>query len=333
MKTLQGRSFTKETDLSAAEFHYLLKLAIDLKKQTKSGSELQRLVGKSVALIFEKTSTRTRAAFEVAMTQQGGSSTVFDSTSAQLGHKESIADTAKVLSRMYDAIMFRGALQETVEELAANSTVPVINGLTDQFHPTQMLADLLTMQESAKKPLADLKFCYLGDARNNMGNSFLITSAILGLTFTIGAPKSLWPDDALIAQANQIAEKTGAKLNLTQSPTDAVKDAEFVHTDVWVSMGEPKSVWKERIDKLLPYQVNKELMNSAAKDAKFMHCLPAFHDEKTEVGLAAAQLAGISGGLEVTDDVFQSNANIAFDQAENRLHTTKAILIATILGE
>jgi len=333
MKTLQGRSFTKETDLSAAEFHYLLKLAIDLKKQTKSGSELQRLVGKSVALIFEKTSTRTRAAFEVAMTQQGGSSTVFDSTSAQLGHKESIADTAKVLSRMYDAIMFRGALQETVEELAANSTVPVINGLTDQFHPTQMLADLLTMQESARKPLTDLKFCYLGDARNNMGNSFLITSAILGLTFTIGAPKSLWPDDALIAQANQIAEKTGAKLNLTQSPTDAVKDAEFVHTDVWVSMGEPKSVWKERIDKLLPYQVNKELMNSAAKDAKFMHCLPAFHDEKTEVGLAAAQLAGISGGLEVTDDVFQSNANIAFDQAENRLHTTKAILISTILGE
>lgn len=332
MNTLHGKSFTKETDLSASEFHHLLELSASLKKQTNSGSESQRLIGKSVALIFEKTSTRTRAAFEVAMTQQGGNCTVFDSTSAQIGHKESIADTAKVLSRMYDAIMYRGALQQTVEELAANSTVPVINGLTDQFHPTQMLADLLTMQESANKPLTDLKFCYVGDARNNMGNSFLIISAILGLDFAIGAPKSLWPDTDLIAQANQIAKITGAELNLTQSPIEAVKDAEFVHTDVWVSMGEPKSVWKERINLLLPYQVNKELMDSAAKNAKFMHCLPAFHDEKTEVGMAAAQIAGISGGLEVTDEVFKSSANIAFDQAENRLHTTKAILLATITG-
>ena len=332
MKSLLGKSVTKELDLTAAQFIELLDLAARLKAATKSGSETQQLIGKSVALIFEKTSTRTRAAFEVAMAQQGGSVTVFDPSSAQIGHKESIADTAKVLSRMYDAIMYRGAAQASVETLAANSSVPVINGLTDQWHPTQMLADLLTMREVAGPDLTGFKFCYLGDARNNMGNSFLITAAMLGMNFSIGAPIALWPDKSLIEQANQIAKSTGAKLQLTQSATEAVADSDFVHTDVWVSMGEPDSVWQSRIDQLLPYQVNAKLMQQAAPNAKFMHCLPAYHDENTAVGKQAAAIAGISGGLEVTDDVFQSSANIAFDQAENRLHTIKALLVATILG-
>ncbi len=332
MKSLLGKSVTKELDLTAAQFIELLDLAARLKAATKSGSETQQLIGKSVALIFEKTSTRTRAAFEVAMAQQGGSVTVFDPSSAQIGHKESIADTAKVLSRMYDAIMYRGAAQASVETLAANSSVPVINGLTDQWHPTQMLADLLTMREVAGPDLTRFKFCYLGDARNNMGNSFLITAAMLGMNFSIGAPTALWPDKSLIEQANQIAKSTGAKLQLTQSATEAVADSDFVHTDVWVSMGEPDSVWQSRIDQLLPYQVNAKLMQQAAPNAKFMHCLPAYHDENTAVGKQAAAIAGISGGLEVTDDVFQSSANIAFDQAENRLHTIKALLVATILG-
>lgn len=332
MKSLLGKSVTKELDLTAAQFIELLDLAAHLKAATKSGSETQQLIGKSVALIFEKTSTRTRAAFEVAMAQQGGSVTVFDPSSAQIGHKESIADTAKVLSRMYDAIMYRGSAQASVETLAANSSVPVINGLTDQWHPTQMLADLLTMREVAGNDLTSFKFCYLGDARNNMGNSFLITAAMLGMNFSIGAPTSLWPDQALIEQANQIAKSTGAKLKLTQSATEAVADSDFVHTDVWVSMGEPDSVWQTRIDQLLPYQVNTKLMQQAAANAKFMHCLPAYHDENTAVGKQAAAIAGISGGLEVTDEVFQSSANIAFDQAENRLHTIKALLVATILG-
>ena len=332
MSALLGRSITKELDLSAEEFYYLLNFATKLKKETKSGSEKPQLTGKSVALIFEKTSTRTRAAFEVAMTQQGGSTTVFDPGTSQLGHKESAADTAKVLSRTYDAIMYRGADQETVTELAENSTVPVINGLTDQWHPTQMLADLLTMYEVAKCPLNEFKFSYVGDARNNMGNSFLITAAILGMNFSIGAPKSLWPAEALITNAKKIAEKTGATLTLTESATEAVADSQFVHTDVWVSMGEPESVWHSRIKELLPYQVNSKLMAAAARDAKFMHCLPAYHDEKTKVSKQIASTAGISGGLEVTDEVFQSAANIAFDQAENRLHTIKAILVATIRG-
>lgn len=332
MSALLGRSITKELDLAAEEFHYLLELAAKLKKETKSGLEKPQLTGRSVALIFEKTSTRTRAAFEVAMTQQGGSTTVFDPGTAQLGHKESIADTAKVLSRMYDAIMYRGADQETVTQLAENSAIPVINGLTDQWHPTQMLADLLTMKEVANCPLNEFKFSYVGDARNNMGNSFLITAAILGMNFSIGAPKSLWPSQALIKTAEEIAERTGAKLTLTESAAEAVADSKFVHTDVWVSMGEPESVWQSRIKELLPYQVNRELLAAAAKDAMFMHCLPAYHDENTEVGKQVASIAGIKGGLEVTDEVFQSDANIAFDQAENRLHTIKAILVATIRG-
>jgi ornithine carbamoyltransferase len=332
MSNLLGKSITKETDLTADDFHHLIKLSLQLKTDTKAGKENPRLTGKTAALIFEKTSTRTRAAFEVAMNQQGGSCTVFDASSSQIGHKESIADTAKVLCRMYDAIMFRGAKQETVEELAANSQVPVINGLTDQFHPTQVLADLMTMQESSKKSLADLKFSYIGDARNNMGNSLLIAAALLGMNFSIGAPKELWPEKKLIDLSNQIAAQTHAQLHITDSAVEAVTDAEFVHTDVWVSMGEPESVWQQRINLLKPYQVNQKLMSHAAKDAKFMHCLPAFHDEKTLVGAAAAKLAGITGGLEVTNQVFESNANIAFDQAENRLHTTKAILLATIAG-
>ena len=332
MNSLLGKSITKELDLTAEEFHYLLDLATKLKTATKSGKENPKLVGKSVALIFEKTSTRTRAAFEVAMTQQGGSTTVFDPGTSQLGHKESVPDTAKVLSRMYDAIMFRGASQDAVETLATNSRVPVINGLTDQWHPTQMLADLLTMREVAGPDLTNFKFCYLGDARNNMGNSFLITAALLGMNFSIAAPTALWPTAELIEQANQIAKSTGAQLQLTQSAREAVADSQFVHTDVWASMGEPNSVWQSRIDLLLPYQVNIELMQHAAPSAKFMHCLPAYHDEKTEVGKQAAAIAGVTGGLEVTDEVFQSSANIAFDQAENRLHTIKALLVATILG-
>lgn len=332
MNSLLGKSITKELDLTAEEFLALLDLAANLKAATKQGSEAQQLIGKSVALIFEKTSTRTRAAFEVAMAQQGGSVTVFDPNSAQIGHKESIADTAKVLSRMYDAIMYRGAAQNTVETLATNSSVPVINGLTDQWHPTQMLADLLTMREVAGPDLTNFKFCYLGDARNNMGNSFLITAAMLGMNFSIAAPTALWPTAELIEQANKIAKTTGAQLQLTQSAQQAVADSQFVHTDVWVSMGEPNSVWQSRIEQLLPYQVNTELMKHAAPNAKFMHCLPAYHDENTDVGKQAAAIAGFTGGLEVTDEVFQSSANIAFDQAENRLHTIKALLVATILG-
>ena len=330
--SLKGKSLTKELDFSAAQFHYLLNLAAELKAATKAGAEIQQLVGKSVALIFEKTSTRTRAAFEVAMAQQGGSTTVFDAASSQIGHKESIADTAQVLSLMYDAIMYRGDLQATVETLAKNSKVPVLNGLTDAWHPTQMLADLLTMQEASEKPLTDIKFSYVGDARNNMGNSFLITAAILGMNFAIGAPKSLWPTAQLVAQAQQIAATTGATLQLTEQPEAAVANSDFVHTDVWVSMGEPESVWKSRIEQLLPYQVNSKLFSAAAAGAKFMHCLPAYHDQETKVAQFAASLTGISGGIEVTDEVFQSAANISFEQAENRLHTTKALLIATILG-
>lgn len=333
MSNLAGRSITKDQDLTAAEIHALLNLASDLKAKTKAGTEQPKLTGKSVALIFEKTSTRTRAAFEVAMTQQGGSTTVFDSASSQLGHKESIVDTAKVLSTMYDAIMYRGTAQSTVETLARNSKVPVINGLTDQWHPTQLHADLLTMQEVSSKSLNEFKFAYLGDARNNVGHSMLITAAILGMNFAIAAPSELWPAAELIEQANQIAAKSGANLELSQDPIAAVTGAEFVHTDVWVSMGEPTEVWQSRIKQLLPYQVNAKLLSHAAPDVKFMHCLPAFHDEQTVVGQQASQLAGITGGLEVTDEVFQSAANIAFEQAENRLHTTKAILRATILGE
>jgi ornithine carbamoyltransferase len=330
--SLKGKSLTKELDLTAEQFHALLNLAAELKQATKSGQEQQRLVGKSVALIFEKTSTRTKAAFEVAMIQQGGGTSVFDPTASQIGHKESIADTAKVLSSMYDAIMYRGAAQQTVETLAINSKVPVINGLTDMWHPTQMLADLLTMQQASGRALTEFKFSYVGDARNNMGNSFLITAAMLGMNFSIGAPKSLWPAAELIQQANQIAATTGAKLELTESAVAAVAESSFVHTDVWVSMGEPEAVWKSRIEQLLPYQVNAELISHAAPDAKFMHCLPAYHDQQTKVGTLAAELSGLKAGIEVTDEVFGSTANIAFEQAENRLHTIKALLISTILG-
>ena len=333
MSALRGRSITKELDLTPAQFHHLLELAAQLKQASKSGAETPKLAGRSTALIFEKTSTRTRAAFEVAMTQQGGSSTVFDSSSSQLGHKESVADTAKVLSRMYDAIMYRGAAQSTVEELSHHASVPVINGLTDQWHPTQMLADLLTMKEASGKDLAEIKFSYVGDARNNMGNSFLMTAALLGMQLTIGAPKELWPAQSLIDQAQELATQSGARLALTESAAEAVADAEFVHTDVWVSMGEPDSVWKSRIELLLPYQVNANLMSAAAPTAKFMHCLPAYHDDQTEIGKHAGSIAGLTNGLEVTDEVFQSKINIAFDQAENRMHTIKAVLLATISGE
>jgi ornithine carbamoyltransferase len=330
--SLFGSSLTKELDLRPDQFTYLLDLAATLKRDRKSGTEKPMLTRKTIALLFEKTSTRTRAAFETAANHQGAAVTVFDPQSSQIGHKESIADTAIVLSRMYDAIMYRGTAQETVEELAKYATVPVYNALTDSWHPTQMLADCLTMQEHSLKPLNEIKFTYVGDARNNMGNSLLITAAMMGMSFSIGAPKSLWPDQELITKAQALAKANGGEILLTESATEAVADSEFVHTDIWVSMGEPESAWKERIDLLKPYRVNAKLMLSAAPTAKFMHCLPALHDLATTTGKKAAKILGVNDGIEVSSEVFDSTANIAFDQAENRLHTIKALLVATLVA-
>jgi ornithine carbamoyltransferase len=330
---LTGRDFLKELDFTKAELAYLLGLAAQLKADRKAGAEVQRLRGKSIALIFEKTSTRTRCAFEVAAYQQGAHVTFLDPGSSQIGAKESAADTAQVLSRMYDGIEFRGKAQATVQELADHSSVPVFNGLTDEWHPTQMLADFLTMLEHSGKPVEEIAYAYLGDARSNMGNSLLVMGAIMGADVRICSPRSLWPSEVVQAAARDRAAESGARLLITEDPDEALPVADFVATDVWVSMGEPAEVWNERIQLLTPYQVNAAaLAKTGNPDVRFLHCLPAFHDTGTEVGRQIAERTGMTDGLEVTDEVFRSPASIVFDEAENRLHTIKAVMVATLAG-
>jgi ornithine carbamoyltransferase len=329
-KGLRGKHLLTLLDFSPGEIKYLLKLSAKLKRQKQEGNSKRILTGKNVALIFEKASTRTRCAFEVAVHDLGGTTTYLGPTGSQMGKKESIEDTARVLGRMYDGIEYRGFGQEIVEALAANAGVTVWNGLTDQFHPTQVLADLLTMQEHSSKKLKDIKYAYLGDARNNMGNSLLLAGAKMGMDVRIAAPASVQPGEDLVTKVKAIAAETGASITITENVEEAVKDCDFIITDVWVSMGEPDEVWAQRIDLLKPYQVNKEVMAMAENpDVKFMHCLPAFHNRKTAVGEDIFQKFGLDG-LEVTEDVFESEASIVFDEAENRLHTIKAVIVATI---
>ena len=326
---LTGRDLLKELDLSDAEFDGLIRLAAELKAERRAGREARRLHDRVIALIFGKTSTRTRVAFEVAAYQQGAQVTVLDSQTSQIGHKESMADTARVLSRMFDAIEYRGDAQATVEELALHADVPVYNGLTDEWHPTQMLADMLTMREHSSD--GRISYAYLGDARYNMGNSLLVAGAMLGADVRIVAPEALWPSLDVRRAAEERAERTGATLLLTEDPGEGVPGAQFVHTDVWVSMGEPAEVWAQRVALLRPYRVDASVMALTGRsDARFMHCLPAFHDEETAVGRTVAEEFGLRGGVEVTDEVFQSPASIVFDQAENRMHTIKALLVATL---
>ena len=329
--SLLGRDFLLESDFTAAELAELISLADALKTERRAGIERQRMNGRNIALIFEKTSTRTRIAFEVAAAQQGAHTTFLDAQSSQIGHKESISDTARVLDRVFDAIQYRGFDHAIVEQLADASSVPVYNGLTDAWHPTQMLADFMTMRESSRKPFDELSYAYLGDARFNMGNSLLVMGAIMGADVRIVAPQSLWPDPNVQQLAQEFAAQSGAKLLLTEDVAEGVAGAQFVHTDVWVSMGEPKDVWAERIALLRPYRVDASVMSATGHtDAKLMHCLPAYHDENTVIGREIATEFGLTGGVEVTDDVFNSPASIVFDQAENRLHTIKAVMVATI---
>ncbi|MFJ2648379.1 ornithine carbamoyltransferase [Streptomyces sp. NPDC087420] len=327
---LAGRHFIKELDFTADEFRGLVALAAELKAAKKAGAEVQRLRGKNVALIFEKSSTRTRCAFEVAAADQGASTTYIDPASSHIGQKESAKDTARVLGRMYDAIEFRGDAQATVEELAAYAGVPVLNGLTDDWHPTQMLADVLTMTEHSDKPLNEIAFAYLGDARFNMGNSYLVTGALLGMDVRIVAPREYWPADEILTVARQAAEVSGARLTLTEDVTEGLPGADFVATDVWVSMGEPKEVWDVRITALRPYAVTMDVLRATGNpDVKFLHCLPAFHDLGTDIAQEIYERHGLTE-LEVTDEVFESAHSVVFDEAENRLHTIKAVLVATL---
>ncbi|MBX9961790.1 MAG: ornithine carbamoyltransferase [Burkholderiales bacterium] len=328
---LRNRSLLTVQDVTQREFRYLLDLARDLKRAKYARTEQKHLEGKEIVLIFEKTSTRTRCAFEVACHDQGANVTYLDPAGSQIGHKESFKDTARVLGRMYDAIEYRGASQTGVETLAKWAGVPVFNGLTDEYHPTQMLADVLTMREHSDKPLSQISYAFLGDTRNNMSHSLMIVGCLMGMDVRICGPKKLWPADEFVSIARDLEKKHGGKLTITDDVRTAVRNVDFVHTDVWVSMGEPKEVWKERIELLLPYQVNAALMQATANPhVKFMHCLPAFHDTETTVGKQLAEAHGISNGLEVTNDVFESELNLAFEQAENRLHTIKAILVATL---
>jgi ornithine carbamoyltransferase len=328
---LKNRSFLKEIDFEPAELRFLLRLAEALKLAKYAGTETPHLAGKEIALIFEKTSTRTRSAFEVGAFDQGAHVTYLDPSGSQLGHKESVADTAAVLGRMYDAIEFRGNAQADVEELAAHAGVPVYNGLTDEWHPTQMLADFLTMHESSGKPYDRLAYAFVGDCRFNMGRSLLIMGALMGSDVRLSGPEELHPPKDVADLAAGIAGRTGAAITITDDPARAVTGADFIHTDVWVSMGEAKDVWTDRVNLLTPYQVNTALMTASGNPAvKFMHCLPAFHDPNTTVGRDIMEHTGMTNGLEVTGDVFNSPASIVFDQAENRLHTIKAILLATL---
>lgn len=327
---LVGRSFLKELDFTAAEFRGLIELAAELKAAKKAGTEQRRLQGKNIALIFEKTSTRTRCAFEVAAADQGAHTTYLDPSGSQMGHKESVKDTARVLGRMFDGIEYRGDVQDTVEQLATHAGVPVFNGLTDDWHPTQMLADVLTMTEHCAKPLERIAFAYLGDARFNMGNSYLVTGALLGMDVRIVAPQRYWPAGSVVAAARELAAASGARITLTEDVAEGVGQADFVLTDIWVSMGEPKEVWDERIESLSPYAVTMDVLRATGNpDVKFMHCLPAFHDLGTKVSREIHERHGLES-LEVTDEVFESAHSVVFDEAENRLHTIKAVLVATL---
>jgi ornithine carbamoyltransferase len=327
---LRHRSFLKELDFTPAELKFLLRLAADLKTAKYAGYEQPRLAGKDIALIFEKTSTRTRTSFEVAAKDQGAHVTYLEPSGSQIGHKESMKDTARVLGRTFDGIEYRGSTQENVEILAEFSGVPVWNGLTNEWHPTQILADVLTMTEHSDKPLSQIAFCYLGDARNNMGNSLMVGGCKYGMDVRLCAPRDLWPSDELIETCRGIAEETGARLTLTEDVDEGVVDCDYLYTDVWVSMGEDHDVWGQRIKQLTPYQVNSAVMDKTGNpNVKFMHCLPAFHNRDTTVGEEIFQEYGMDG-LEVTDDVFESPRSIVFDQAENRLHTIKAVMVATL---
>jgi len=331
-RLLKNRSFLKLLDFTPEEIDYFLSLSVVLKKAKKEGREKQYLKRKNIALIFEKTSTRTRCAFEVAAYDQGAQVTLLDPSGSQIGHKESVRDTARVLGRMYDGIEYRGFEQERVELLAQYAGVPVWNGLTDEFHPTQVLADFLTMREYSRKPLNEISFCYLGDARNNMGNSLMIGAAKMGMDFRAAAPAPVQPDEELVVQARQIADNTGASITITDDVEKAVKGTDFLYTDVWVSMGEPAEVWKERIELLQPYQINKKVLEMTENNnIKFLHCLPSFHNLDTVMGKKIYEQFGLKE-MEVTDEVFESKASIVFDEAENRLHTIKAVMVVT-LGE
>jgi ornithine carbamoyltransferase len=328
---LKNRSFLKEIDFDPRELRYLLRLSEALKMAKYAGTEAPRLGGKEIALIFAKTSTRTRSAFEVAAYDQGAHVTYLDPSGSQLGHKESVADTAAVLGRMYDAIEYRGNRQADVEDLAEHAGVPVYNGLTDEWHPTQMLADFLTMHEASNKPYDRIAYAFAGDCRFNMGRSLLVMGALMGSDVRLTGPAELQPPKDVVELASDIARRTGAHVTVTDDPAEAVSGVDFIHTDVWVSMGEPKDVWAQRVKLLAPYQVNTALLGKTGNPAvKFMHCLPAFHDPNTAVGREIMEHTGMTSGLEVTGEVFESGASIVFDQAENRLHTIKAILVATL---
>ncbi|HDR1045162.1 ornithine carbamoyltransferase [Pasteurella multocida] len=328
---LRHRHFLRLMDFTPTEIQFLLDLSANLKKAKYTGTEQPRLKGKNIALIFEKTSTRTRCSFEVAAYDQGANVTYIGPSGSQIGHKESMKDTARVLGRMYDGIQYRGYGQELVEILAQYSGVPVWNGLTDDFHPTQILADFLTMLEHGEgKRLNQMKMAYLGDARNNMGNSFVEGAALMGMDLRLVAPKAYWPEQKLLDEVTEMAKKTGAKITCTENVEEGVKGVDFLYTDIWVSMGEPEEAWEQRINLMKPYQVNKALLEKTGNPkVKFMHCLPAFHDENTTVGKEMAQKYGMNG-LEVTDEVFESDASIVFDEAENRMHTIKAVMVATL---
>lgn len=327
---LKNRNFLKLLDFTPEEIGYLIDLSAKLKRDKYDGVEQQNLTGKNIALIFEKASTRTRCAFEVAAYDQGAHVTYLGPSGSQIGQKESMKDTARVLGGMYDGVEYRGFGQEVVEELGKYAGVPVWNGLTNEFHPTQILADFLTMKEHSDKPLSAIKFCYLGDARNNMGNSLMVGAAKLGMDFRAAAPKECQPSDELQAQCREIAQQTGARITITENVDEAVKDCDFLYTDVWVSMGEPDEVWAERIKQLLPYQVNQKVMEATGNpDVKFLHCLPAFHNRETKIGEEIYQKFGIEA-MEVTEEVFESEASVVFDQAENRMHTIKAVMVATL---
>ena len=330
--SLRHRNFLKELDFTPREWKFLLQLAADLKAAKYAGTERPRLTGKNIALIFEKTSTRTRCAFEVAAHDQGAHVTYLDPSGSQIGHKESMKDTARVLGRMYDGIEYRGSAQELVETLGRYAGVPVWNGLTNEWHPTQMLADQLTMKEFSDKPYSEIAFAFLGDAGNNVGNSLLISGAMMGMDVRMVAPRQQQNSDAIVAQAREIAKATGARITITDDVAEGVKSCDYLYTDVWVSMGEPKEVWNERVALLKGYQINARTMELTGNPrAKFMHCLPAFHDRHTKVGEDLYQATGMES-LEVSDEVFESDASIVFDQAENRMHTIKAVMVAT-LGE
>jgi len=327
---LRNRSFVKLLDFTPQEIRFLLQMAAELKAAKYGGYEQPRLIAKNIALIFEKSSTRTRVAFEVAAYDQGAHVTYLGPTGSQIGHKESMRDTARVLGRIYDGIEYRGFGQEVVEELARYAGVPVWNGLTNEFHPTQILADMLTMQEHAAKPLPEIAYCYLGDARNNMGNSLMVGGCKLGMDVRLCAPAGLWPHEDLVETCRAIAATTGARLTVTDDIAEGVTGVDYLHTDVWVSMGEPDSVWDERIKLLKPYQVNGATLDMTGNPGvKFLHCLPSFHNRETKIGEEIYQKFGLDG-MEVTEEVFESEHSIVFDQAENRLHTIKAVMVATL---